>query len=82
MNTTKTIHNTMSHEDRKTIEAYFLIYRNTGTVCTGLWVYQPHDFDSSFELWSEGYKTKREAYQAAFRELPMIQEMEDAEESR
>jgi hypothetical protein len=82
MNATKTIHNTMSPEDRKTVEAHYLIYRNTGTVCTGLWVYQPHDFDSPFELWSEGYKTMREAYQAALRELPMLHEMNNAEESR
>jgi hypothetical protein len=47
----------------------FKVYQNEGSVETGKWVYQPHDFDDSFELWSAGYDTEGEAMAAAYAEL-------------
>jgi hypothetical protein len=42
----------------------------------GKWVFQPHDFDSSFELYSEGYRTKREAIEAAYLDLLALAQAE------
>lgn len=47
----------------------FKVYENTGSVEVGKWVYQPHNFDSSFDLWSAAYETEAEAMMAAFAEL-------------
>ena len=54
---------------RRQVYRRFKVYKNTGSVEAGKWVYQPHDFDSSFELWSEGYRTRKEAVEAAHKEL-------------
>jgi hypothetical protein len=59
----------LTKSERAKVYRRFQVYRNTGTVGTGRWVYQPHDFDSSFELWSATYKTRREAVRAAFDEM-------------
>jgi hypothetical protein len=59
----------LTRAERATVYRRFKVYRNTGSIKTGQWVYQPHDFDSSFELWSKGYPTRREAVEAAFSEL-------------
>lgn len=59
----------LSPSERRSVHRAFQVYRNVGTVGTGRWVYQPHDFDSSFDLWSGIYKTRREAIEAAFAEL-------------
>jgi hypothetical protein len=59
----------LTRTERAKVYRAFKVYRNTGTGETGRWVYQPHDFDSSFELWSAGYKTRREAVEAAHEEM-------------
>lgn len=60
---------TLTAEQIASVLDAFAVYRNTGTVGTGKWVYQPKDFDSSFELWSACYRTRREAIEAAYAEL-------------
>ena len=67
--TTKT---TLTATKRRSTRKAFLIYRNEGTLETGKWVYQPRNFDASFELWSKGYRTRREATEAAYAELPEL----------
>lgn len=67
MTTRKT--SSLSRSNRRAVYAAFKVYRNVGSHETGKWVYQPHDFDSSFELWSEAYKTRREAVEAAWDEM-------------
>ena len=69
MNATTRPKSSLTPSQRRATLKRFRVYRNTGTVATDLWVYQPHDFDSSFELWSDGYKTRREATEAAYDEL-------------
>lgn len=59
----------LTAEQVELVEAGFKVYQNTGTVENGKWVYQPHDFDSSFELWSAGYTTREEAIAAAYAEI-------------
>lgn len=59
----------LTPEEIALVRENFKVYRNTGSVETGKWVYQPHDFDGAFELWSEGYKTRWEAEAAALKEL-------------
>lgn len=54
---------------RRAVHRHFKVYRNVGSVDTSRWVYQPHDFDSSFDLWSESYRTRREAVEAAAAEM-------------
>jgi hypothetical protein len=54
---------------RRAVRKAFAVYRNMGTLGTGQWVYQPHDFDSSFELWSATFATRRAATEAAYAEL-------------
>lgn len=60
---------TLTAEQIASVLEAFLVYRNTGSACTGKWIYQPKDFDSSFELWSACFRTRREAIEAAFAEL-------------
>jgi hypothetical protein len=59
----------LTRSQRTAVLRAFKVYRNTGTYQTDKWVYQPHDFDSAFELWSDGYETRREAMEAAYEEL-------------
>ena len=59
----------LSRSDRRAVHAAFKVYRNAGTVGTGRWMYQPHDYDGSFETWSEPYRTRREAVEAAWAEM-------------
>jgi len=66
MNATRT---SLTKEEIATVLETYKVYKNTGTVGTGKWVYQPHDFDGSFELWSDTFATKREALVAAWNEL-------------
>ena len=54
---------------RRAVLRQFKVFRNEGTIGTGRWVYQPHDFDGSFELWSDTHATRREAIEAAFEEM-------------
>lgn len=68
MNATR-IKSSLTQSQRRMVLRRFKVYRNAGSFKTGLWVYQPHDFDSSFDLWSDGYKTRREAIEAAYHEL-------------
>lgn len=67
MTTTKKT--TLSPSERRQVYRRFKVYRNVGCVGTGLWVYQPHDFDSSFDLWSDTYETRRETVEAAYAEM-------------
>lgn len=60
---------TLTASQRRQVHRAFKVYRNTGSVHKGKWVYQPHDFDSSFQLWSDAYPTRREAVEAAYGEL-------------
>ncbi len=72
---------TLTAEQIAKVESFYIVYKNTGSVQRGKWVFQPHDFDSAFELWSDGYRTKREAMAAAYAELPFLPADEDEDES-
>ncbi len=62
----------MTIQQIQAVKASYKVYRNTGSVSKGRWVFQPHDFDSSFELYSPGYATRREALEAAYRDLAEV----------
>lgn len=66
---TTRIKSSLTPAHRRAVHRHFKVFRNVGTVGTGRWVYQPHDFDSSFDLWSDTYATRREAVEAAAAEM-------------
>jgi hypothetical protein len=70
----------LTSEQMATVDRLYSVYRNAGTVQTGRWVYQPHDYDSSFQLWSDGYDTQEEAYVAAYAEFASGALADDPEE--
>lgn len=57
----------LGKEERAELARYFVVFRNSGSVDTGLWMFAPHDADLTFELYSEGYRTRREAEWAAWK---------------
>jgi len=59
----------LTPDQLQAVHARYKVFKNEGTAATGMWVYQPHDFDGSFELWSEAYPTFKAAAQAAWREM-------------
>ena len=59
----------LSQDKKFQVQQYYHVYRNCGSLHIGKWVYQPWNFDSSFELWSKAYPTKKAAYEAAYAEL-------------
>lgn len=59
----------LTRSQRAAVRERFNVHRNTGTLHAGKWVYQPHDFDASFELWSAPFDTRREAMEAAYEEM-------------
>lgn len=55
---------------RRAVYRRFKVFRLTGPWQTGDWSYQPHDYDGSYEAWTQSsYQTRREAVEAAFREI-------------
>lgn len=59
----------LTRSQRAAVRERFNVYRNTGMLHTGKWVYHPHDFDASFDIWSAPFDTRREAMEAAHEEM-------------
>jgi hypothetical protein len=52
--------------ERARLLRHYRVYRNVGSRLAGQWVFQPIGFDSTFELYSDGYPTRRAATEAAW----------------
>lgn len=59
----------LTRSQRAAVRERFRVFRNTGPYHNGKWVYHPHDFGASFELWSAPFDTRREAMEAAYEEM-------------
>lgn len=59
----------MNDAEKREVSTYFTVYDNRSGSGGAEWVYQPYDFDSTFELWSDVYATEAEADAAALEEL-------------